>query len=258
MANSVSFAELVTEGASVPVEGWDFSWFDGRATEERPSWGYARMLAERIGTADAALDLQTGGGEVYAEALRRASRRPQLAVATESWPPNVDVAGERLAPLGAQVVRVAEGSELPFRGATFDLVSSRHPTGLNWSEIARVLTRGGTLLCQHIGEGSVRELSEFMMGPLPAGDGSWSPAGIAADAERAGLRVLDLRHESLRMSFFDIAAVVHFLRKVIWIVPDFTVAAYRERLVALHSYIEVHGEFAAHAQRVLIEARRPD
>src|SRR5262245_57305268 len=47
MVDSASFAELVNEGASVPVDGWDFSWFEGRATEERPSWGYVRMLAER-------------------------------------------------------------------------------------------------------------------------------------------------------------------------------------------------------------------
>jgi hypothetical protein len=25
-----AFEELVAEGASVPVEGWDFSWFEGR------------------------------------------------------------------------------------------------------------------------------------------------------------------------------------------------------------------------------------
>jgi hypothetical protein len=30
------FEELVAEGAAVPLEGWDFSWFEGRATEERP------------------------------------------------------------------------------------------------------------------------------------------------------------------------------------------------------------------------------
>jgi SAM-dependent methyltransferase len=255
---SASFAELVDEGAAVPVDGWDFSWFAGRATEERPSWGYARMLTERAGSVDSVLDLQTGGGEVYAEVLGRAARRPDLAVATESWPPNVDVADARLAPLGAHVVHVAEDAGLPFRSATFDLVASRHPVSLDWPEIARVLAPGGALLCQHIGEDSVRELTEFMMGPQPPGDGSWRAPGIAADAEHAGLRVVDLRHEALRMTFGDIGAVVHFLRKVIWIVPDFTVDTYRERLAALHSQIEVHGPFVAHAQRVLIEARRAD
>ena len=30
------FDDLVAEGAAVPLQGWDFSWFEGRATEERP------------------------------------------------------------------------------------------------------------------------------------------------------------------------------------------------------------------------------
>ena len=47
-ARAVSFEELVAEGTAVPVEGWDFSWFDGRATEERPPWAYARLMEERM------------------------------------------------------------------------------------------------------------------------------------------------------------------------------------------------------------------
>lgn len=41
MRVALRFDELVAEGESVPVRGWDFSWFEGRATEERPSWGYS-------------------------------------------------------------------------------------------------------------------------------------------------------------------------------------------------------------------------
>ena len=50
-----SFEDLVAEGAAEPVEGWDFSWFAGRATEERPAWGYAKMTAARLAAARAAL-----------------------------------------------------------------------------------------------------------------------------------------------------------------------------------------------------------
>ncbi|MGH3302872.1 MAG: SAM-dependent methyltransferase, partial [Streptosporangiaceae bacterium] len=39
MTEPRTLQELVAEGAAVPVEGWDFSWFEGRATEERPAWG---------------------------------------------------------------------------------------------------------------------------------------------------------------------------------------------------------------------------
>jgi hypothetical protein len=55
--------------------------------------------------------------------------------------------------------------------------------------------------------------------------------------------------------FYDIDAVVHFLRKVIWIVPGFTVDGYRERLVELHQRMATDGSIVAHAQRFLIEAR---
>ena len=40
-----SFEELVAEAQAAPIEGWDFSWLDGRATEDRPSWGYAGLVA---------------------------------------------------------------------------------------------------------------------------------------------------------------------------------------------------------------------
>lgn len=33
------FDELIAEAAEADVDGWDFSWLDGRATEQRPSWG---------------------------------------------------------------------------------------------------------------------------------------------------------------------------------------------------------------------------
>ena len=59
-----AFDELVTEAQSADVTGWGFGWLDGRATEERPPWGYARLLAGRLSTATAALDIDTGGGEV--------------------------------------------------------------------------------------------------------------------------------------------------------------------------------------------------
>ena len=59
------------------------------------------------------------------------------------------------------------------------------------------------------------------------------------------------------MEFRDIGAVVHFLRKVIWMVPGFTVEQYADRLRCLHERIETEGAFVAHSTRFLIEARKP-
>jgi SAM-dependent methyltransferase len=252
IAPTPAFEDLLAEGAAVAVDGWDFSWFEGRATEERPPWGYARMMAARMETASAALDIQTGGGEV----LATVARPPALLVATESWPPNLERARRTLHPRGATVVAAADDGDLPFGGSSFDLVVSRHPVVTGWSEIARVLRGGGTYLSQQVGAGSVRALTEALMGPQPVNDRR-SPERAVDEAERAGLEVVDVRRATCMMEFNDIAAVVHFLRKVIWTVPDFTVERYRSPLQTLHRRIEDEGPFVAHSERFLIEARRP-
>ncbi|WP_372481929.1 class I SAM-dependent methyltransferase [Streptomyces fuscigenes] len=250
-----SFDELLAEASAVSVDGWDFSWLDGRATEERPPWGYAGLVAERMARARAALDIDTGGGEV----LAGVPRLPALTAATESWPPNVARATARLHPRGAVVVATREGEALPFADAAFDLVVSRHPVRARWDEIARVLEPGGTYLSQEVGPASVFELVEYFLGPRPAeARGTRDPAAARAAAEAAGLVVTDVRTADLRTEFFDVGAVVYFLRKVIWMVPGFTVGAYRERLAELHADIARRGPFTATTTRFLIEARKPD
>ncbi|MDA0563063.1 class I SAM-dependent methyltransferase [Streptomonospora sp. S1-112] len=251
---AADFAALVAEAAAAPVEGWDFSWLAGRATEERPSWGYARLIADRLARADTALDLDTGGGEVLAEA----PALPPRMAATESWPPNLARAAARLGPRGVAVVATGEGAPLPFADAVFDLVVSRHPVATPWEEVARVLRPGGAFLSQQVGPASVFELTEFFLGPQPPETRARRhPDHARAAAEATGLEVVDLRMERLRMRFHDVGAVVYFLRKVIWIVPGFDADRYRDRLRELHERIRAEGAFTAHSTRFLIEARRP-
>ncbi|KJS61920.1 class I SAM-dependent methyltransferase [Streptomyces rubellomurinus] len=249
-----TFEDLVDEAAAAPVDGWDFSWLDGRATEQRPSWGYQRLLGERLARASAALDVQTGGGEVLAGV---ADRFPRTMVATEAWPPNVARAAALLHPLGAVVVADPDEPPLPFADRSFDLVTSRHPVTVWWPEIARVLRPGGSYVAQHVGPASVFELVEYFLGPQPRARLGRRPEAAVEEARAAGLEVVDLRSERLRIEFRDIGAVVYFLRKVIWMVPGFTVDAHRERLRELDALIRAEGPFVAHSARFLIEARRP-
>jgi SAM-dependent methyltransferase len=251
---SPTFEDLVTEADSVCVDGWDFSWLDGRATEERPSWGYQRLLSQRLATVSAALDIHTGGGEV----LAGAGPFPPTMAAIETWPPNASLATKLLHPLGVVVVATRDEPPLPFANQAFDLVTSRHPASVWWTEIARVLRPGGSYFAQHIGPATMAELVEYFIGPQPEKWAEFHPDAVSAQAQAGGLRIVDLRMERLRAEFFDIGAVVYFLRKVIWTVPDFTVERYRERLRELHERIETEGPFVAHSTRVLVEARRPD
>ncbi|WP_160070844.1 methyltransferase domain-containing protein [Pseudoclavibacter sp. 8L] len=249
-----AFEELIAEAEAASVDGWDFSWLDGRASEERPSWGYTRLLGERMGRAQASLDIQTGGGEV----LALSPVIPPLAVATESFPPNVTKASRLLHPRGVAVVADPDEPPLPFASGAFDLVTSRHPATVWWEEIARVLRPGGTYLAQHVGPASVFELIEYFLGPQPEARLERRADDEARAAVAAGLDVVDLREERLRIEIRDVGAVVYLLRKVIWWVPGFSVDAYRARLRELHDLIQREGAFVAHSTRHLIEAKRHD
>jgi SAM-dependent methyltransferase len=248
-----SFDDLVAQADEVAVEGWDFSWLDGRATEERPPWAYARNLARRLERARVAVDLQTGGGEVLAEA----GVYPPVAVATEAWPPNLVVAAARLRPRGVVVVGHDGVSSLPFADRSFDLVTSRHPVSTDWAEIARVLAPGGTYFSQQVGPASMVELSEAFLGPLPDAERWRRPEDACAAAQACGLEVVDVQTVRLRAEFCDVGAIVYLLRKCVWWVPGFTVERYRDRLRALHDHIERTGSYETTASRFLIEAHSP-
>jgi SAM-dependent methyltransferase len=249
------FEELTAEADAVEVTGWDFSWLDGRATEERPPWGYQKLMGEKIGRAALTLDIQTGGGEVLAGVPQRASK---AMVATESWPPNITRAQENLRGKGVVVVADEDEPPLPFADGTFDLVTCRHPVAAHWDEVARVLAPGGTYFSQQVGPDSGHEIYDFFLGPQPLGQSGREPELARAEAEAAGLEAVDLRTAELRMEFFDVGAMVYFLRKVIWFVEDFTVGKYRDRLYALHEQIQTDGAFVACSRRFLIEARKPE
>ncbi|MEW1953397.1 class I SAM-dependent methyltransferase [Terrabacter sp. NPDC080008] len=245
-----SFEELVAEAESADVTGWGFQWLEGRATEERPPWGFARLLADRLANAQSALDIDTGGGEVVAEA----STLPPTMVVTEGWPPNAARARGLLGPRGVQVVETADGS-LPFPDHSFELVTARHPVRPNWAEICRVLQPGGRYFAQHVGPASAFELIEYFLGPLPVERQGRDPAREVAEAQHHGLEVESLQRARCRMEFHDIGAVVWILRKCVWWVPDFSVSRYEKQLRELDAQLRGGEPFVAHSSRHLIDAR---
>ncbi len=230
-----TFEELVAEAEVAPITGWDFSWLDGRATEQRPSWRFRDRVAERAARAATLLDIECGDGVLLASL----PHRPALTVGVESYQPGP----------GALA---STGDALPLRNSAFDLVISRHPVVAHWDEIARVLAPGGTYFAQHVGPRSVYEVAEFFLGPQPV-TVNREPETARQRANAAGLTVVDVRAEELPMTFSDVGAVIYFLRLVVWIVPAFTVERFYDRLLDLHDQMPFH----ATSTRFLIEAKKP-
>jgi hypothetical protein len=235
-------AWLLEEAEARPVEGWDFSWLGDRMRVAPHPWSFEHIVAEHARRSPDLLDMETGGGEWLA---RLAVRSPRT-VATESWPPNVEVAGARLRPLGITVVRDeaapdnVEQSEnetrgrLPFPSQSFALISNRHGTFVA-SEVARVLARGGNFLTEQVG-GDYDEFHAALSIPRPSGRGpEWTLGLASAQLERAGLAVVESAEAFEETTFADVGAFAWYLKAIPWVVHGFTIAEHRARLEQLQA-----------------------
>jgi SAM-dependent methyltransferase len=191
------------------------------------------------------LDVDTGGGEWLASL----PERPPRTVATESWLPNLEVARERLEPLGVDVLAaeaVRDNVEqhedeppLPCPSASFELVSARHAAYVPL-EIARVLTAGGVFLTQQVGGdyGGFHEvLGLSPRTPRPR----WNLERASEQFAEAGLERVDGREGEETTSFADVAAFAWYLRMISWTVEGFSVERYRRELEQVHERIARDG-----------------
>jgi SAM-dependent methyltransferase len=232
--------------------GWDFSHLDGRMLEDEPPWSYPARAGELMQRASSVLDMGTGGGERILELLEH---WPRKVVATEEYPPNLRLATARLAPFGAQVVRLplTETGLMPFEDGEFDLVLNRH-SGLNVNEVARILAPGGTFLTQQVHGMSANDLM-VVFGTQPQWPDS-TPQKYVPQLQAAGLTVADAREWSGRLSFTDVGAIVYYLKAVPWLVPDFSVDKYTRQLLILQQRLESGQGLSFSAGKYLIEAHK--
>lgn len=261
-ARPESFDALIDEARSWKLEGWDFSFLQGRFTVDPLPWDYRAEVEVLTAGASTMLDLGTGGGEFVA-ALEV---RPPLTVATEGWPPNVPVAAGTLRPLGAHVVQVEPAPDnavqrftdpsgrLPFRDGAFEVVIDRHEA-FRATEVARVLTPGGTFLTQQVGSRNEIELNEALGGGI-APSAAPTLAEYVAQLGEAGLEPIDAREACNAKRYLDLGALLALLLMVPWQYEGFDVDRHRPQLRVIHDRIQQDGAFVVHQHRMLLRARR--
>lgn len=74
---------------------------------------------------------------------------------------------------------------------------------------------------------------------------------------RSGLRILGWREQGTTTTYRNIGAVVYTLLHVPWLIDDFHVEHYRDRLYSLHQQIQREGPFTTRGYSYLIEAQKP-
>lgn len=247
-----SFEELVEEALAQEFSGWDFSWMEGRYYESDPYWDYRHMVLERTKNVSSMLDMGTGGGEFLASL----SGLPQLTCATESFPTNIPIATQRFEPLGVQVVPLMDDHTLPFIDDQFELVINRHES-YDVNEVWRILKPGGIFLTQQVGSRNCVELNQYLGSALDPNVAWWKLDQEIKMLEQAGFSVLQSHEQILESNFYDIGAVVFYLKVIEWQIEGFSVEKYEQRLRDMHDLIEKQGAFYASEHRFLIEAQKP-
>ena len=84
--------------------------------------------------------------------------------------------------------------------------------------------------------------------------GDWTLKRAINELKDAGLQIIRQQEEFPDSIFYDIGAVVFYLKVIQWQIEDFTVDKYRQRLLSLHNQIQKDGQFAGKSHRFYVEA----
>lgn len=238
-------------GANQPFQGWDFSWITGtgRLHSKPLSWSYGSMAIAQIQKVNSLLDMGTGGGE-FLSMLRPL---PAKTAATEGYLPNLPVAKGRLEPLGVQVLQVEDDDRLPFEDGQFELILNKHES-FSAKEVRRIIAERGIFLTQQVGGEDCNELNEKLGLSLPTDYTEWKLETAVRQLEENYFRVLCAKEEFPTQRFYDVGALIYYLRAIPWQAPDFDVEQQMEALYRLHQEMQSKGFLAIRQHRFLILA----
>jgi len=249
MTQADHFQALIDDALAQDFSGWDFSYLKGRWQDSPLPWDYEAQVREQMPKVESLLDMGTGGGEF----LSSLAPLPKNTHATEAWEPNVPVATKRLEPFGVKVHAITDDKELPFADETFDLIINRHESFWT-SEIYRILKPGGLFITQQVGGANCDELNERIVGTAPKS--SWGRTKAHYWLHRAGFAIEESAEAFPNLYFFDIGAVVFYLKVIEWQIKDFSVEKYRDALLKLHQQMEAGDPLTVLEHRFLIVARK--
>lgn len=178
---------------------------------------------------------------------------PKTVYATEGYKPNVQIAKQRLEPLGVNVVYFEEDSSLPFKDRYFDLIINQHES-YSAAEVRRILNERGVFVTQQSGGTDCYGINESLGVPLNEEFAHWNLAIAAQELHDHGFKVTFSREDFLPQRFYDIGALVYYLIAIPWQIPNFTVERYIEPLHHIHRMIRTNGYFEVQQHRFILIA----
>ncbi|MFX0167860.1 MAG: class I SAM-dependent methyltransferase [Candidatus Hodarchaeota archaeon] len=245
--------QLFLKEAIPPFSGWDFSYLSqtGRWQSEPLPWSYASTIIPYIRRAKALLDMGTGGGEF----LSFLHPFPPHTCATESYPPNIPKARTKLKPLGIDVFAFENDTKLPFHDEEFDLIVNRHES-YNVNEVFRLLKPSGFFITQQVGEQNDIKINRLLGTKAKDDITPWNADYAAEELQNAQFAIIKTMEAFPSLRFYDIGAIVYYLKAIPWVVSDFSVEKYHQALFKLHVRIQEEGFIDIREHRFLLVSKK--
>ncbi|SDZ58965.1 Methyltransferase domain-containing protein [Evansella caseinilytica] len=251
MFNDNQFISLI-RGTGQQFSGWDFSFITGtgRVQSGLLPWSYGSMILPFVQNAGTVLDMGTGGGEF----LANVRPLPDTVYATEGYKPNIPIASKRLTPLGVKVVPLEEDDALPFNDAYFDLIINRHES-YSLREVRRIISDEGMFITQQVGGTDCSEINERLGVSVDEEYADWHLNTASKEIANHHFEIIDCQEAFPLQRFYDIGALVYYLKAIPWQVADFDTEKYMKRLYQIHQIIQTKGYFEVKQHRFIILAK---
>jgi hypothetical protein len=213
----------------LPFSGWDFSHVAENTRTEPLPWDYREEVQKAIAGKETLLDMDTGGGEFLASL----PDIPVRTIATESYPPNVTCAHEKLQPQNVHVIQLDESGVLPFKNGSFETITNRHGF-YEPREIYRVAKEDGIFVTQQVGSEDWCDLKNALGYQDTAGD-RWDLVSASEQLRQVGFEIVTKDEVTDNKSYFkDVDTIIYYLINIPWVIPDFSIGKYFDKLLALH------------------------
>ena len=133
------------------------------------------------------------------------------------------------------------------------MVINRHGS-YNINEIKRILSNGGLFITQQVGSLNAIDLNSSL-GSKVNNISDWCLITNIHDCNSAKMHIIDANENIGKYRFYDIGAIVYYLKCIPWQVSDFTIEKYFDRLDIIHKIIVKRGyiDFISHRFYLIVQ-----
>lgn len=253
-----AFQVYLQQAEETSFSGWNFEYLTktNRMLEAPLKWNYFDIVFPWLSKAETLLDMGTGGGEF----LSLFSPLPVNTYATEQYKPNIKTAQDKLEPLGVKVIEIEEEKSppynriLPFSNEFFDLIINRHEAYYP-PELMRILKPERLFITQQVGNKNASSLIQFLTGK-DVKSSNWNLRSAVEELQSVGFKILQQQEDLQFYRFYDIGAITYLLKAIPWMIDNFSIDEFKNRLWELHVMIDKNGYYDTPLHRFIIVSQK--